>query len=148
MTAAARVWAGASCSFIKRGRAVAETGKVRESLLSRGMDALDHHAASLDDIELEDVIKKVSKVIVVDGATSRQDTLDPAEGVSVEAFEEALKEDNAALAEEFGVAAEPDVDEEQASAEEEARLSVVEAVASVRGDGVNSPYNWVLIGPK
>ena len=59
---------------------------------------------------------------------------------------QALKEDNAALAAEFGVSAEPEVDEDQANAEEEARLSVVDAVASVREDA--EPFNWVLIAPK
>ena len=120
----------------------AEKAAVRSTLLL-GTE-LDHSATSLEEIELTEMIQKISKVIVVDGdSSSRQED---GGSLSVEAFEEALKEDNAALAAEFGVEAEPQVDEHAALADEEARLGVDEAVNSVRGDG--EPFNWCLIGPK
>ena len=75
--------------------------------------------------------------------------VDPAAGISVAAFEEALKEDNQALAAEFGISETPEAHEEEHEEEEheeEEALPVSEAVKSVRGTA--EPYNWVLIAPR
>lgn len=92
----------------------------------------------------------LDRYLVVDGAPeSKVDTVDPTSGLTVEAFEEALKEDNAALAAEFGVPELPDAGVEGEHEEEEhveEAVPVSEAVASVRGG--DEPYNWVLIAPR
>ena len=88
------------------------------------------------------------RVLVIDGETRGQDLVDPSAGISVAAFEEALKEDNQALAAEFGISATPEAhdDEHEEEHEEEEALPVSEAVKGVRGSA--EPYNWVLIAPR
>ena len=90
----------------------------------------------------------LAAVIVVDGDTGGQERVDPAAGgLTVAAFNEALKEDNKALAAEFGVAAEPVEGGAEADGDEhEVAVAVSEAVWSVRS--ADEPYNWVLIGPR
>ena len=76
-------------------------------------------------------------------------------GISVAAFEEALRDDEEALAAEFGIpplaGALPgeipgETNMEVVEEPEEEELSVEEAVAGVRSDA--EPFNWVLIAPK
>ena len=53
------------------------------------------------------------RVLVIDGETRGQDLVDPSAGISVAAFEEALKEDNQALAAEFGISATPEAHDDE-----------------------------------
>jgi len=138
-------WAGANCPAVKRGKANHQKDAVKRAL--RTGHPLEYFAQSLDDIALPDVIAKMSRYLVIDGETKGQETVDPTSGITVEAFEEALKEDNQALADEFGIEALPtDEAEEAAADDEEAAMPVTEAVRSVRS--VDEPFNWVLIGPR
>jgi len=137
---------------VKRGKANALKEPVKKGL--NAAEALEHFAQTAEDVAVEDVINKMTKVLVIDGDTKGQDTVDPSSALSIEAFNEALKEDNAALAAEFGVEAAPPPDmsegdggaEEEEPEEEEEALPVSEAVQSVRSEA--EPFNWVLIGPR
>ena len=116
---------------------------------------------------LQVLIDKVVHYSDVDGDTSNEgdavgpegDASETKGGISVEAFEEALKEDEKALAAEFGMPdggaqdggahggappADPEEDDEEEEGDE--ALGVEEAVQSVRGD--DEPFNWALICTK
>ena len=113
--------------------------------------ALEFFAVSKEEMGLAEVLAKMNKYLVVDsdGGKEKLDTVDPSAGITVEAFEEALKEDNQALAAEFGVSESPEEEaggEEEEEEEVEEAMPVTDAVASVRS--ADEPYNWVLIGPR
>ena len=145
-------WASEKCPVVKRGKANAQKDPCKRGL--QAADALEQSPHSLEDMELRDVIKSMVRYITVDGEVGDGGKVDPSAGITVEAFEEALKEDNAALAAEFGVSEVPEEDGEGGEGEEgeeeeeegEVAMPVTEAVRSVRTS--EEPYNWVLIGPK
>ena len=141
--------------MVKRGTANAKKGRVKAAI--EAADALERPAATLEELDLKEIIAWMSKYIIVDGDMGSPN--DRAKkglfgggggggggGLTIEAFEEALKEDNKALAAEFGVSAEPEEDADGEAAEDETTVPVAEAVASVRSP--EEPFNWVLIGPK
>ena len=141
--------------MVKRGTANAKKGRVKAAI--EAADALERPAATLEELDLKEIIAWMSKYIIVDGDMgSPKDRAKKGlfggggggggGGLTIEAFEEALKEDNKALAAEFGVSAEPEEDADGEAAEDETTVPVAEAVASVRSP--EEPFNWVLIGPR
>ena len=84
-------WAGDACPHVRRGKANAKKPAIKQTL--QAGEALEHFAGTLEDVELIDVIAKLSKVLVIDGETSRLSTADPTQGITLESFEQALAED-------------------------------------------------------
>ena len=133
-------WAGSSASALRRGRDNAALGVIRPTL---GPTSIDLHATgpSREELSLPEVIEKVRRVFVVDGELSADDA---ARLLSVEAFEEALEEDEAALAEEFGLGHWAEGDDTVADEEDGDALPLLrDAVAAILDP--EDPSNFVVV---
>lgn len=128
-------WLGPSCGALRRGRDNAALGSIRPAL---GPTSADLQADERQEMELEAVIDRVRRIFVVDGDIDAEEA---AAVVSVEAFNAALKEDEARMRQEFGL---PDDGEDGAAKGGGVPLpSLGDAVAKIRNK--SDPTNWLLV---
>eukprot|EP00242_Pyramimonas_sp_CCMP2087_P002640 CAMPEP_0198230594 /NCGR_PEP_ID=MMETSP1445-20131203/114745_1 /TAXON_ID=36898 /ORGANISM="Pyramimonas sp., Strain CCMP2087" /LENGTH=366 /DNA_ID=CAMNT_0043911151 /DNA_START=128 /DNA_END=1225 /DNA_ORIENTATION=+ len=128
-------WSGEGVKAIKRGKFNAVDGDMKLLLGSHNVYV---HASTRDSCTLEEVIDKVQRSVVTDGAASDTDLF------SMDAFLEALDEEQKAVNEAFkadmsqeeGLLSPKKKDKEEA----QPKMPLADAIESVRSN--NEPYNW------